>query len=65
MLDDFVACDHHVKTCDSTTTNLENQILDDYFEQHLNKILAENDAELQLLEENKKSSSAEKGSKSS
>ena len=54
-VDDFV-------TCVNTTTNLENQILDEYLEQQ-NKILAESD-EGKLYEENETSSSMEKCSKS-
>ena len=46
------------------TTNLENQILDKYFEQQ-NKIQAESDDEEKLPEENKTSYSTEKCSKSS
>ena len=48
--------------CDNTTTNLENQILDEYLEQQ-NKIPAESDEE-KLPEENEASSSTEKCSKS-
>ena len=60
-VDDFIACDNDLETCDNTTTNLENQILGKYLEQQ-NKILAEKD-EGKLSEENE-TSSMEKCSKS-
>ena len=57
--DDFVACDNDLETCDNTTTNLENQVLEEYLEMQ-NKIPAESDNE-----ENQASSSMDKCSKSS
>ena len=57
--DDFAACDNDLETCDNTTTNLENQMLEEYLEMQ-NKIRVETDNE-----ENEASSSMDKCSKSS
>ena len=56
-IDDFVACDYDLETCDNTTTDLENQILNKYLKQQ-NKIPAESD------DEENETSSTEKCSKS-
>ena len=61
---DVVACDNDLETCDNTTTNLENQVLEEYLEMQ-NKIPAESDNEEKLPEENEASSSMDKCSKSS
>ena len=60
--DDFVACDNDLETCDNTTTNLENQVLEEYLEMQ-NKIPSESDNEEKLPEENEASSSMDKCSK--
>ena len=60
--DDFVACDNNLETCDNTTTNLENQVLEEYLEMQ-NKIPAESDNGEKLPEENEASSSKDKCSK--
>ena len=61
--DEFASCDNSLQTSDNTTTNLENQILDEYHEQQ-NKIPAESNDQEKVLEENETSSSSEKCSKS-
>ena len=62
--DDFVAYDNDLETCDNTTTNLENQVLEEYLEMQ-NKIPSESDNEEKLPKENEASSSMDKCSKSS